>query len=58
MRGRVGQVREELPDLVERVLLALGHVVHLAALVHVHPVAAEFLLRQRLTGSPLHHWRA
>ena len=55
--GGVRQVRQELADLVERVLLVLGHVVDLAALVDVHLVAAELLLGQRLADGPLHDRR-
>ena len=48
LAGGVGQVGEELLDLVEGVLFRLRLVVDLAALMHMHRRAAELLLVEGL----------
>ena len=57
IRSRVRQIREELLDLRERLLLGVGFVVDLAAFVHVHLGAAERLLVERLADGATHDGR-
>ena len=55
--GGVGQVGEELLDLVEGILFGFGFVVDLAALVDVNGRAAQFLLVERLTDGATYDGR-
>ena len=56
--GGVGQIRYERLNLLEGVLFAFGFVVHLAAVVDVHHIAAEFFFVEGFADGAAHHGRA